>query len=204
MWHILLPLDCRRSQAVKPMRIILASDIHGVNDQMREQFSILGQPIIVSPWSGDGRPFATEQEAVAEFHRHDGLASYEQKIGEAASGEAALLVGFSVGATSLWRYVASLKCSTRSRAVLYYGSRIRDCPELRPRCTTSVFFAAQEPSFDPRHLALAIGKTGTQCSVIDGTRHGFMNPCSVHYRADIAQAHLSMLLGCTMRHKSSE
>ncbi len=176
------------------MRIIVASDIHGVNDKLRAQFAILGQPIIVSPWPGDGRPFATEQNAVDAFYRQDGLAAYEKKIAEAANGEAALLVGFSVGATSLWRYVASLKCNTKSRAVLYYGSRIRDYPELRPRCATSVIFASHEPSFDPQSLALSIRNSGTQCSVIDGTQHGFMNPCSTHYRADIAQEHLSMLL----------
>jgi dienelactone hydrolase len=176
------------------MRIIVASDIHGVNDQLREQLSILGQPTIVSPWPGDGCPFETEQIAVAEFHRQDGLVSYEKKIAEAASGEAVLLVGFSVGATSIWRYVASLKCNTNSRAVLYYGSRIRDCPELQPRCPTSVFFAAHEPSFDPESIANMVRKSGTQCSVISGTQHGFMNPCSAHYRADIAQEHLSDLV----------
>jgi dienelactone hydrolase len=180
--------------SVSKMRIIVATDIHGVNDVLRKQFSILGQPIIVSPWSGDGCPFATEQDAVAVFHRQNGLASYERKIAEAANGEAALLVGFSVGATSLWRHIASPRCCSMSRAFLYYGSRIRDYPQLRPRCTTSVFFAAHEPSFDPPSLALTIRKSGTQCSVIDGTQHGFMNPCSSHYREDIARAHLSMLL----------
>ncbi len=187
-------LTAQLTAGVRQMRIIVASDIHGVNDELREQFAILGHPIIDSPWSGDGCPFATEQNAVAEFHRQNGLASYEQKIAEAANEGAALLVGFSVGATSLWRYVASLRCSRMSRAFLYYGSRIRDYPELRPRCTTSVFFAAHEPSFDPQSLALTIRNSGTQCSVIDGTQHGFMNPCSAHYREDIAQEHLSMLL----------
>jgi dienelactone hydrolase len=176
------------------MRVIVASDIHGVNDRLREQLAILGQPTIMSPWPGDGCPFETEQMAVAEFHRQDGLISYEKKIAEAANGEAVLLVGFSVGATSLWRYVANLECNSNSRAVLYYGSRIRDYPALRPRCSTSVFFAAHEPSFDPESVASMVRKSGTQCSVIGGTQHGFMNPCSTHYRADIVQVHLSMLL----------
>jgi dienelactone hydrolase len=176
------------------MRVIVASDIHGINDRLREQLAILGQPTIVSPWPGDGCPFETEQTAVAEFHRHDGLVSYEKKIAEAANGEAVLLVGFSVGATSLWRYVASLQCNTKSRAVLYYGSRIRDYPELLPRCPTSLYFAAYEPSFDPESVATIVRKSGTQCSVIDGAQHGFMNPCSTQYRADIAQEHMSMLL----------
>lgn len=196
-------LTSRGPRQVRQMRIIVASDIHGVSDKLREQFAMLGQPIIVSPWPGDGRPFATEQDAVAEFHRQDGLAFYETKIAEAANGEAALLVGFSVGATSLWRYVASLRCNTRCHAVLYYGSRIRECPELRPRCATSVFFAAHEPSFDPQGLAFSIRKSGTRCSVIDGTHHGFMNPCSVHYRADIAQEHLSALLALSRAAKHS-
>jgi dienelactone hydrolase len=176
------------------MRIIVASDIHGIHDQLRAQLAVLGEPIIVSPWPGEGRPYATEQDAASAFHQQDGPSSYEQKIAEAVNGEAALLIGFSVGATSLWRYVAGSQCSTNSRAFLYYGSRIRDYLTLVPRCPTSVFFAEHEPSFHPESVAISVRESGALCSVISGTRHGFMSPTSSHYRPDLAQEHLDMLL----------
>jgi len=175
------------------MRVIVASDIHGTHDQLRSQLAILGQLTIVSPWAGEGKPFETERDAVTEFHRRDGLASYEQKIAEAVNGENAILIGFSVGATSLWRYVASTQCSPKSQAILYYGSRIRDCVELVPRCPTTVFFAEHEPSFDSKSVVASVRKSGAICSIIDGTSHGFMSSTSSHYRADIAQEHFRLL-----------
>lgn len=176
------------------MRIIVASDIHGVHDQLRSQLAVLGNPTIISPWPGDGHPFATEQDAVTEFHLRNGLASYEQKIAKAVNGEGAVLIGFSVGATSLWRYVASGECNPQSRATLYYGSRIRDCAELVPRCVTSLFFAEHEPSFDPYLIAASVRKTGAPCTVFTGTYHGFMNSASKHYRPDIADEQFRSIL----------
>lgn len=187
------------SQLVIQMQIIVATDIHGIHDQLRAQLAVLGEPIIVSPWTGEGCPYANEQDAVSEFHRQDGLSSYEQKIAQAANGEAALLIGFSVGATSLWRYVSGPQCNTNSRAVLYYGSRIRDYLELAPLCPTSVYFAEHEPSFNPESIAISVRKSGALCSVISGTRHGFMSPISSHYRPDIAQEHLGMIQTALMK-----
>ena len=174
--------------------MIVASDIHGVHERLRSQLAVLGNLTIVSPWPGEGHPFATEQDAVAEFHLRDGLASYEKKIAEVVNGEAAELIGFSVGATSLWRYVASAQCNPNSRAILYYGSRIRDCAELVPRCSTSVFFAEHEPSFDPQSVAASVRKSGALCSIIGGTHQGFMSSASNHYRPDIAHEHFRLLL----------
>ena len=176
------------------MRVIVASDIHGVHDQLRSQLAVLGEPTIISPWPGEGHPFASEQEAVAEFHLQDGLSLYEQKIAATVKGEDAVLLGFSVGATSLWRYVASDQCNPSSRATLYYGSRIRDCAELVPRCSTSVFFAEHEPSFNPQTVAALVRKSGAFCSVVSGTYHGFMSSTSNRYRPDIALEHLRIML----------
>lgn len=180
------------------MQIIVATDIHGVHDGLRAQLAVLGQPVIVSPWPGEGNPFANEQEAATAFHQQDGLSSYERRIAEVARGEPSVLIGFSVGATSLWRYVASPHCTAASLAFLYYGSRIRDYRTLVPRCQTSVYFAEHEISFKPESLVDDLGQSGVMCSVLAGTYHGFMNPASHHFRSDIANEHLRMLL-CSIR-----
>jgi dienelactone hydrolase len=161
---------------------------------LRAQLAALGDPVIVSPWPGEGMPHASEQEAAAAFHRGDGLAGFEARIAAAAGEAPCVLVGFSVGATATWRYLASPSCNTGCVAFLYYGSRIRDCPALVPRCVASLVFAEHEASFDPAALAAIVDRTGASATVLPGTRHGFMNPASAHYRPDIADAQFRSIL----------
>lgn len=175
------------------MRLIIAADIHGLHAPLRSLLQPLGECTLLSPWPGEGHPHASEQEAAAAFHAHDGLPAYERRIADAASGQPALLIGFSVGATSLWRYIGSQRCHARSQAILYYGSRIRDHLALTPRCPASVILAEHEPSFQPHALAPLIALSGAQCAIIPGTHHGFMNPLSAHYRADLAQAQIARI-----------
>jgi dienelactone hydrolase len=186
------------------MQIIVATDIHGIHERLRTQLAVLGESIVVSPWSGDGKPFATEHEAILHFHQQDGLTTYERKIAEVARGKPSVLIGFSVGATSLWRYVASPQCNPASLAFLYYGSRIRDYESLVPRCLTTVFFAENEPSFNPSNLVKALGQSGAQCTVLPGTHHGFMSLTSNHYRADIAAEQFRLLMARIREHQDRQ
>ena len=176
------------------MRTLIATDIHGLAPALRRLFAPLGDDLVfLSPWDGEGCPHVSEAEAAQAFHAQEGLRHYQEKIARAARGEAALLVGLSVGATSLWRYVASLDCAAGSRAVLYYGSRIREYTALRPRCPTELIFAAQEASFDPPALAAQLRGQGQACSVLAGTAHGFMNPGSPHFQPALAAAQIEAL-----------
>ena len=168
------------------MKIIIATDIHGTTDQLRALLTELGDISFLSPSIKGSHPNASEQEAVAAFQQRDGFSTYQQQIAEVANGLPVFLIGFSVGASSAWRYLASAECNVDSHAVLYYGSRIRDSLALVPRCSASVIFAEHEVSFEPKTVASVIAKSGADCSIIAGTHHGFMNPSSANYRADIA------------------
>ena len=185
------------------MKIVIATDIHGTNAALRAQLATLGDPIIISPWPVDGRPYSTEQEAVSEFHRQDGLSAYERKIADIVDDQAACLVGFSVGASSLWRYVSSPRCNPGSCAFLYYGSRIREHATLVPRCRTSLIFAEHETSFDPLSIASALALNGVQCDLIGGTYHGFMNPASIHFHPDIARDQFERIRAAFAAHRSA-
>lgn len=173
--------------------LVVVADIHGTHAALRTQLAVLGQPLVVSPWPGEGRPAGTEQEVVAAFHQQDGLARFERKIAEAVGDVPALLLGFSVGASALWRYVASAHCHPNSLAVLYYGSRIRDHAELVPRCRTTICFAEHEASFEPEVLAARLRRPGVVCEVVRGARHGFMNPASCNFHAELAREHCGRL-----------
>ena len=176
------------------MRIFIAADILGLSPALRQRFAPLGDDLVfLSPWDGEGCPYASEAEAAQAFHAQDGLRRYAETIARAVANEAAFLIGLSVGATSLWHYLASANCTRASQAVLYYGSRIRAQRALVPRCPTELVFAAREASFDPQALAAELRGRVSACSVVPDTTHGFMNPASPHFQPALAAAEIERL-----------
>ncbi len=177
-----------------PMPIIIATDIHGTSDAIRTQWRSLGDALtLVSPWDIDGCPHPSEAAAVQAFHAQNGLQAYADKIAQAADQRPALLIGFSVGATSMWLHAGSPRCHPQSRARLYYGSRIRDHLAVKPRCAVSLVFAEHEPSFEPARLVAQLREAGVDASMVANTSHGFMNPHAQHSHADVAQVQIEQL-----------
>jgi len=176
------------------MQVLIASDIHGVNERVRNMFIGIDDKLaFLSPWEGDGCPYQSEAEAVEAFHKADGLSVYQRKIAHAAKDQPTFLIGLSVGAASMWLYAASEQCHPQSRAVLFYGSRIRDHHALLPRCEVSLVFAEREASFSPGALVSQFARSRIDAKVIEGTSHGFMNPLSTHYREDLALDQIEQL-----------
>lgn len=176
------------------MKIIIATDIHGIHPQLRAMFQDLGNEVhFLSPWPGEGSPYANEQEAVAAFQADHGMEKYQQTIAQAADDLPSLLIGFSVGATALWRYIASKLCHPHSHAHLYYGSRIRDHQTSIPCCPTQVIFAEHEASFQPADIIANITHPHVACSIIARTHHGFMNPRSPNFREELARREVMYL-----------
>jgi dienelactone hydrolase len=177
-----------------PLPIIIATDIHGITDAVRTQWRSLGEDItLVSPWDMDGCPHASEEAAVQAFHAHEGLQAFADKIAQVAHQQPALLIGFSVGASSMWLHAGSSRCHPQSRARLYYGSRIRDHLAVKPRCAVSLVFAECEPSFEPARLVAQLRQAAVTASIIPNTSHGFMHPNAGHHRADLAQVQIEQL-----------
>ncbi|WP_238945102.1 hypothetical protein [Vandammella animalimorsus] len=189
-----------------PQRLLIAADIHGLHAPLRAWLSpllTLAHSVqLLSPWPGDGErpPHASEAEAVAAFHAHQGLPRYAQRIAQAMGDAPVFLVAFSVGAASAWHALAGPACHPHSRAVLYYGSRIRDALTLTPRCPVQLVFAEREAGFEPQAIAPALAASGAHCAILPGTRHGFMNPLSPHFQPVLAQAQRAWLCQSLRRH----
>lgn len=180
-------------RGMAPRQVVVASDIRGTDASWRAQLAGLGPTHVLSPWPGGACPHDNLTLAVDAFHRDDGLARYEQQIADVVNDEPAVLIGFSVGATALWRYVASARCHPQSLAILYYGSRIRAYADRVPRCATALFFAEHEASFEPRALAASLVRPGVHSAVVAGTGHGFMRAGSEHHDAGLAREHFDRL-----------
>ena len=166
------------------MRVILASDIYGITPAVLSLAGNLDrQAVVLSPWDGVGCPFATEQEAYAAFMAGEGITGYAARIVAAAGQAPAFLVGFSVGATAIWLHTTGAGCHPASRAVLFYGSRIRNHLEVRPRCRVRAIFAAYEAAFDPKDIVAPLVSKHVAVHIEPGAAHGFMNPLSPGYDA---------------------
>ena len=177
------------------MRTIIAADIHGLNAPLRALLAPLGGDAIwVSPWDGEGCPYASESQAHAAFIAARGFASYAARIAQAAADEPAFIVAFSVGASAAWLHAASDRAHPHSVATLFYGSRIRDYASLVPRFDVTAVFAENEASFRPAELARRIAGERVRTRLEAGSAHGFMNPCSAHYDAALAAAYLERLV----------
>lgn len=176
------------------VRTIVAADLHGVNAALRSLLApFVGEAIYVSPWDGDGCPFASEQQAHAALLAKNGIASYTDKISAAAGDAPSFIIAFSVGASAAWLHAASGRGHPASRATLFYGSRIRDYATLTPRFCVTAIFAESEASFSPARLARRIASERVQTCVEAGTRHGFMNPGSPNYAPALCSAQLQKL-----------
>ena len=176
------------------MKTIIASDIYGRTPAVATLARQLDrQAVVLSPWDGVGCPFATEQEAHRAFVAGEGVAGYAARVTAAAGVEPVFLVGFSAGATAVWLHTAGAGCHPDSRAVLFYGSRIRNHLGLRPRCRVQAIFAEVEAACDPKDIASKIASGTVIVHIEPRATHGFMNPLSPGYGADFARKYGEMM-----------
>ncbi len=179
-------------------RLLVAADIYGITPALRALAADLGAKAEwLSPWEGEGSPYATEQASHAAFVAGPGLDAYAERIALAAAGKPVMLVGFSVGATAGWLFAAGQHCDPDSRLVLFYGSRIRHYLDLRPRCRVEAIFAEHEAAFDPQAVAAAIASEAVRTVVVPDSAHGFMNALSPGYDAALAGRQLAALRTAT-------
>lgn len=175
------------------MKILVANDINGISPEVGSLFAPLPVFQMLSPWDEGVCPIQDEQPAVSVFLQNGGIQAYAKRIAEAVANEAVVLIGFSVGATSIWHYLATQGCHPDSKAILFYGSRIRDALDLAPRCQTSLIFAEHEASFDSSSLLSRFDHPLIRCELVYGAAHGFMNPLHARYDAALAKKQISAI-----------
>lgn len=167
--------------------IVVFHEIYGKNQHISrvcEQYHNLGYDVYC-PDLLDGAeafPYSRQQEAYEHFKAYIGFDVFENYVQLLSKlrpkYRSIVLIGYSVGATIAWRCSASGLCDGM---VGYYGSRIRDYPEVKPKCPTLLIFAENEPNFDPRNLARTLGHKKYTSIVTLGGNHGFCDPYTINY-----------------------
>lgn len=172
--------------------ILIVTDIFGDSRQLRETLQRIGVDAhIVSPYS-ELQTFANEADAYQAFTASGGMDGYYHRLLEAISQypkhQLKLLVGFSAGASALWRFVASehtLDLAADPLAWLYYGGQIRNELALEPKVSTVIRWSL-ETQFDVWQCHQALQNKLMVDSAVLPYPHGFVNPQSKGFIAHAA------------------
>ena len=166
--------------------IMVASDIFGRTRALERLCRDLGPGTrLIDPYGGKQMAFGDEARAYACFTEQTGLTAYTDKVRTRveACREPVMLVGFSAGATASWCLACGKAASNLTRAVCFYGSRIRDFTDLAPRVRVDCILPESEPGFSIPELADVLSQKEGVSLRTTAYAHGFMNPLSKGYDA---------------------
>lgn len=178
------------------MKVIIASDIFGRTEALEKLASELpGKIEIVDPYHSE-ITFEDEVKAYAFFTQEVGLDQYTQQLFDTVkvSNAPVSLLGFSMGASAMWRLSAEVEIDNVASAILFYGSQIRRYVDINPQFTTSLIFPAQEEHFSVTELIAQLENKNNVHIHQSEYFHGFMNDYSKNYNKQAYDQYKSMLV----------
>ena len=176
------------------MSLVLITDIFGITAGLLQISEQLKAPII-DPYGGALMHFVDETTAYAYFSKNIGLDGFlaivSAKLEQLDSVTVA--IGFSIGASVLWRYAADDNRGKLQRGYCFYGSQIRHYLHLLPNYPLQLILPKYEQHFSVAQLAADLADCENLTIVKTEYLHGFMNQCSVNYDRQACQKQLQQL-----------
>ncbi|GAB59437.1 dienelactone hydrolase family protein [Rheinheimera nanhaiensis] len=164
--------------------VLLITDIFGQCTGLNRLLTDLRQSGVtlhlVDPYQGKPQQFADEQQAYAAYSAecgHNAYAAIAAQALQSHSQPIELAIGFSAGATALWRALAATDSSRLKQAVLYYPGQIHQHLTLQPQVPTQVIFGHSEPHFAVDDICRQLQQQGVT-AISTPYAHGFINPAS--------------------------
>jgi len=130
-FRLLTQTDINRAN----MHRIIVSDIFGRTSALEKIAEALpGDVDIFDPYDTKHMGFSNKAEAYACFSSEVGLDTYTDKLSKkvAAQSKQIDLLGFSVGASAIWKISNQEESKNVSSALCFYGSQIRDHIDITP------------------------------------------------------------------------
>lgn len=161
------------------------TDIFGLNESTDFLLSALSRRpasvSIIDPYKGVRHSFKHEKEAYETFVENCGHENYFNLVKQHISVVCPEgLIGFSAGASVLWRLAAEEGVSCQ-KMLGFYPSRIRHYLDLKPRNDIQIIFPIKEASFDVVAACKRIEEYQDVSAEIAPYDHGFMNTASPAY-----------------------
>ena len=183
------------------IQLLLATDIFGVCAGLSRLLQDLAAADctvqLIDPYQGQTQHFADEARAYAAYSSqcgHDVYAATVQQALQNAARPFDLAIGFSAGATALWRALAHTDADLVKQAVLFYPGQIHQHLALTPTVPVQVVFGHSEPHFAVADICTQLQQQPGVTAVSTGYAHGFMNLASQAFDEAGYQQQLSKLL----------
>ncbi len=181
------------------MAVFLISDIFGKTLALKRLCEHLFQKKtdieIIDPYGDVGLGFESETLAYEYFMDQVGLDNYCDIIQDRLKMHRpnTILIGFSIGASAVWRLSQNNSLSYVKKAVCYYGSQIRYFMDVHPCFDVELIFPDQESHFNIDLLIDKLKETPhVSCQKTFGN-HGFMNELSQNYDPSLYTKHTKYL-----------
>jgi dienelactone hydrolase len=177
------------------MSIIIVSDVFGITPALLKLKDKLGANTIIDPYEGKSMDFINEAEAYSCFITTVGLDRYVSKVvGRVESLDSqTTLIGFSVGASAIWRLSTNKVNHIIKQAFCFYGSQIRNYTNIEPCFKINLIFPKNEPHFDVSKLKEVLTTKHNVITTQVEYLHGFMNYYSSNFNQVGYEQHVALL-----------
>lgn len=180
-------------------RVVVLSDIFGLCAGLERLLADLSQAggdvQLIDPYQGQTQKFADEVQAYAAYSAqcgHDTYAAIAAQVFANSKQPFDLAIGFSAGATALWRALANTDTRLLKQAILFYPGQIHQHLALTPQVPTQVIFGHSELHFAVAEMCRQLQQQGVN-AVSTSYAHGFMNPASKAFNEAGYQHYLAKL-----------
>ena len=122
----------------RTMNIILVSDIFGKTPALIQLAEAIAATAIIDPYDGVDMGFEDESKAYAYFVKHVGFEQYYDVLQSELQNQISpissmnVLIGFSIGASAIWKLSDYPDITNIQRGICYYGSQIRNLKAVSP------------------------------------------------------------------------
>lgn len=177
------------------MNTILVTDIFGKTPALIKLAEELNSNIIVDPYDGIIMAFKDEAEAYSYFVEHIGFEKYFSELLSVMIRITtdSILIGFSIGASEIWKLSENSLIKNINCGICYYGSEIRNYKEVSPLFKVELIFPKKEHHFDVLELKAELSKKRNVKIIQTDYLHGFMNLYSTNYNQSAYIEQLSWL-----------
>lgn len=187
------------------MQVFIVADIFGKTADLINFTEAISTPQvsleILAPYKNEMH-FSDEAEAYAYFQQNIGLKTYTEQLMHKLQGRELsqlLLLGFSVGASAVWVASEKLADFTKTRAICFYSSQIRNYLAVQPKIEIDLYFARREPSYDVDEAMAQLSDTTQLNCFKTGYLHGFMNRRSGNFDQAAYHQYVELIKGVLAR-----
>lgn len=136
---------------------------------------------ITDPYQQQPQSFVDEREAYATYCELCGHDRYVSLVVSASQRPVDLAIGFSAGASALWRALCTPAAVNIKQAMLFYPGQIYQHLKLTPEQPTAIIFGSSEPHFSVDAMLQLLSEKPAVSVIKTPYQHGFMNPPSVAF-----------------------